>query len=67
MLATVLVNTLLATAGPTMATLFIAYYYQVGEDAHAVYTTIALGTVLFVASIALFTICTVNRPLLVCF
>lgn len=43
---------LFATAVPALATLIIAYHFRVGEDDNAVYISVSLGVVLFIASIA---------------
>lgn len=42
---------LLATASPALVTLILAYYFRVDEDNEAVFTSIGLGTALFVTSI----------------
>ena len=43
---------LLCTIGPTLALLFLIYYFRVDEDSDAVYTSISLGKLLFIASFA---------------
>jgi hypothetical protein len=40
----------LATTAPAVVTLVLTYYFRVGEDANAVYTSVRLGTALFVTS-----------------
>lgn len=42
---------LLATASPGLVTLVLAYYFRVDEDNEAVFTSIRLGTALFVTSL----------------
>lgn len=43
---------LLATIGPAVTMLVLAYCFRVGEDVNAIYTSISLGTILNIASIA---------------
>lgn len=42
---------LLATTIPAVVTLVFAYSFRVDEDADAVYTSIPLGTALFITSV----------------